>query len=108
MDEQLKNNKSILFNTERVLTNIQELHYARLLQFFNCKNMNDLEVSFLNYCIESFLNDHKEELIKFKTESLKDNEEYINFTEVYYKEYLYNFEKKYNQYFKRGNYVKNR
>lgn len=107
MEDLIKKNTTVLFITERLLTNLQELHYNKLLHFLNCKNMIDLEVSFLDYCVKEYLKKEKEEINRLRENVLKNDEDYILYIEISYKEFIENFEKQYNQFFRRGNYVKN-
>lgn len=101
MEDLILNNKNILFYIERLLTNIQELHFNKLLQFFKCKNMNELEVIFFEYSVKCFLEKEKNELLKVK-DNFKDKNDFIYLLEISFIEYITEFEKQYNKEFKRG------
>jgi hypothetical protein len=102
MEDLISNSKNVLFHIEKLLTNLQELHFSKLLQFFNSKNMNDLEVRFLEYCVKCFLEEQKEELLKSK-EKFDNKNDFNYLLEISFIEYITEFEKKYNKEFRRGN-----
>lgn len=102
MEEFLEKDNQSSFEVEVLLTNIQELHFSKLLQFFNCKNMNDLELKFKKYCIYNFIRENEIEIKRVKDNVLFDEQDYLEYLRLLFKEYLKNFEKQYNKTFRRG------